>query len=172
MVRFPAKREPSTTVKHLNMKKTKPSSKPAAPQVKPVTKPVTKAAAAKKKTAASPAPAIKKTTATPKKVVAVKKTTAPKKVAQTTKPVPAATWISAKIDIGFGNSLSIRGEGPGLSWDSGTPLTSAGADLWTVAIVGATAPVVFKLLVNDLTWSVGEDYVVPAGQTVEIVPSF
>src|SRR5579872_5239985 len=31
--------------------------------------------------------------------------------------------IEAKIDVGFGNTLYLRGEGPGLSWTQGVPLT-------------------------------------------------
>jgi hypothetical protein len=33
-------------------------------------------------------------------------------------------------------------------------------------------PVIYKFLVNDLTWSAGEDYVVPAGTSVTVVPAF
>ncbi len=80
--------------------------------------------------------------------------------------------INAKIDIGFGNSLFIRGEGAGLSWDKGTPMDNVSADEWCIALSGATAPVVFKFLVNDLTWSAGEDYTVAVGDTVMLVPTF
>src|SRR4030095_613806 len=33
------------------------------------------------------------------------------------------TILEAKIDVGYGNTLFIRGEGPGLSWAQGTPMT-------------------------------------------------
>jgi hypothetical protein len=39
------------------------------------------------------------------------------KTVTTAKPV---TTIEAKIDVGFGNNLFVRGEGPGLSWEKGT----------------------------------------------------
>jgi hypothetical protein len=85
---------------------------------------------------------------------------------------PPVTFISAQIDIGFGNLLYVRGAGPGLSWDRGTPMDCVGSGLWTVSIKNASEPVVFKVLVNDLSWSAGEDYVVSPGQSVTITPSF
>lgn len=101
-----------------------------------------------------------------------KKMTAParKKPAVTTEP--PATFISAKIDIGFGNHLYIRGTGPGLSWDHGLAMDCVGAGLWTTTVKNATLPVTFKVLVNDLSWSTGNDFVAEPGQSVMIVPSF
>lgn len=85
---------------------------------------------------------------------------------------PPATFISAQIDIGFGNHLTLRGEGPGLSWDRGLVMDNVGHNLWTASISKATKPVVFKVLVNDLTWNTGDDYVVEAGQSITVYPSF
>jgi hypothetical protein len=48
----------------------------------------------------------------------------------------------------------------------------AAADLWTAAINDATKPVVFKFLVNDLTWCAGEDCVIAPGQSVTLTPDF
>ena len=100
-----------------------------------------------------------------------KKTTAPaRKKAVTAEP--PATFISAQIDIGFGNHLTLRGEGPGLSWDRGLVMDNVGHSLWTAAITKATKPVVFKVLVNDLTWNTGDDYVVEPGQSITVYPTF
>src|SRR5436190_23621179 len=82
-----------------------------------------------------------------------KKTAAPAKKKATVAAEPPATFISAQIDIGFGNHLYIRGEGPGLSWDHGIPMDCTGAGLWTTSIKRASVPFVFKVLVNDLSWS-------------------
>lgn len=159
------------------MKKSKLTTKPVAPPVKTAAKPAAKPAAAKKKATPAAAPVeVKPAAAKPvaaKKAV-TKKAVAPKKVATPAKPVPTAapTKIVAKIDIGFGNTLFIRGEGPGLSWDSGLAMTPVAGDEWSVEITGAKAAVIFKLLVNDLSWSVGEDYTVAAGTSIEITPSF
>jgi len=85
---------------------------------------------------------------------------------------PPATFISAQIDIGFGNHLYIRGEGPGLSWDHGIAMDCTGAGLWTTTVKRASAPVVFKVLVNDLTWNIGEDYVAKPGKSLTVTPGF
>jgi len=115
----------------------------------------------------------KKTAAPAKKTaLPVKKTAAPAKKKSVITSEPPATFISAKIDIGFGNHLYIRGEGPGLSWDHGLAMDCVGAGLWTITVKNAAAPVVFKLLVNDLSWSTGEDFVAEPGQSLTIAPAF
>ncbi len=101
-----------------------------------------------------------------------KKTTSPAKKKPAVSKEPPATFISAKIDIGFGNHLYIRGEGPGLSWDHGVAMDCVGSDLWTISITKAVTPITFKLLVNDLSWNTGEDYVVQPGQSLTTAPSF
>jgi hypothetical protein len=131
-----------------------PAAKPAAT--------VTKAAAPAPKAAAKPV--------APK--APAKKATAPAKKKPAVAAEPPATFLSAQIDIGFGNHLYIRGEGPGLSWDHGLAMDSVGANLWTSSVKGATAPVVFKVLVNDLTWNTGPDYVVEPGQSITVTPAF
>lgn len=112
------------------------------------------------------APATKTATKAP-----VKKS-APAKKQPTANTTPSATLISAKVDIGFGNHLSLRGEGPGLSWDKGLTMDCSSNLLWTTTLAGATAPIVFKVLVNDLTWSTGKDYVVEPGQSITVTPTF
>jgi hypothetical protein len=93
------------------------------------------------------------------------------------KPVPAqseapATFISARVNVGFGNHLYLRGEGPGLSWDHGIAMDCIASDGWAATIKGATLPVVFKVLINDDTWCTGNDYVVEPGQSVTVTPTF
>jgi hypothetical protein len=85
---------------------------------------------------------------------------------------PPATLISAKIEIGFGDHLYLRGEGPGLSWDKGVAMDCIGSALWAATVKGAIAPVTFKVLVNDISWSTGKDYVVEPGQSVTVTPTF
>lgn len=126
-------------------KTTKKTAAPAAAKSKAPAKPV-KATKAPVKTAAAPA---KKKTGEP--------------------PV---TFISAQIDIGFGNQLFLRGAGPGLSWDQGVAMDCVGVGLWTASVKNAAEPVVFKVLVNDLSWSAGGDFVAAPGQSITITPSF
>lgn len=85
---------------------------------------------------------------------------------------PPATLITAKVDIGFGNHLYLRGEGPGLNWDKGIAMDCVANDQWTATIQNATSPVIFKVLINDVTWCTGNDFVVEAGQSITITPKF
>jgi hypothetical protein len=120
----------------------------------------------------SPAPDAKSAAPARATKAPAKKTAAPAKKKPAVASEPPATFISAKIDIGFGNHLYLRGEGPGLSWDHGLAMDCVGNALWTGAVKNATTPVTFKVLVNDLTWSEGPDYTVQAGQSITITPTF
>ncbi len=118
---------------------------------------------------------------TNKKVVAT--ATVPKSPAATRGPVKAAPakapvapplapiTIEAKIDVGFGNRLFLRGQGEGLSWDRGTPLECVDSKTWRL-IVPSKDKLQFKLLINDSVWAKGEDVVVPPGKRVELAPAF
>jgi hypothetical protein len=79
--------------------------------------------------------------------------------------------IEARIDVGFGNTLYLRGEGLGLSWTQGVPLTCVDGKTWKWT--GETREQLkFKLLLNDQVWSQGEDLVAAPGQKLEISPAF
>jgi hypothetical protein len=161
--------------------KTKPTSKitsnAAAPAAKPAA-PARKKAAAPAKPAAAPVIAITPVPdpAVPAAAPVARPAPAPTPVA--VKPAAPAkaklpeTIISVKVDVGFGNQLYIRGEGAGLSWDKGVPAETVASDLWKIALTGAAQPVKFKVLVNDTTWSAGEDFAVEPGQCVTLTPAF
>jgi hypothetical protein len=83
-----------------------------------------------------------------------------------------STKIVAQIDVGFGNTLYLRGEGPGLNWDKGLVMDCVGDNEWTITVSDAAKPIVFKFLLNDTTWCVGDDYLVDPGTTTTIVPVF
>lgn len=163
------------------MKKTtsKPAAKSPAPATKaaPVAKSAVKAPAPAAK--AKPAPVVAKAApaAKPAKPAAKKKiaaSAAPTAV-PAVKPVaskPVVTTITAQIDIGFGNALYVRGEGAGLSWDQGLLMTCVNDSQWQVALGESSRAIVFKFLVNDLSWSAGEDYTVAAGSSLTLVPTF
>ena len=85
---------------------------------------------------------------------------------------PVFTTITARIDIGFGNALYLRGEGADLSWDRGTLMNCIADNCWSLELPATTRPVIFKFLVNDLSWSAGQDYVVASGDTLAITPTF
>jgi hypothetical protein len=129
------------------------------------------------KTEKTPAPATKLTASAP----ARKSSVAPKirKAAATSqaapailaKPKAAGVAIKAKIDVGFGNALFIRGSGGGLNWGKGTPLTCVAPDAWSI-VLAADGSFSFKFLVNDQKWSTGKDYVASPGDTVTVTPAF
>jgi hypothetical protein len=116
----------------------------------------------------------------PKKKTAAKKSPASPSVPDAFVPAAAAateastslTVVAARVDIGFGNILYVRGTGPGLSWDAGTPMINAGSDLWTIDLIGARGPVYCKFLINDEKWSAGPDYVIEPGAQLEVTPLF
>ena len=87
-------------------------------------------------------------------------------------PTEQITTIQAKMDVGFGNSLFIRGQGDGLNWEKGLPLSCVDGSAWVWSTTRAKDKVVFKLLLNDQVWAQGEDVVVEAGRKLEIVPVF
>ncbi len=110
--------------------------------------------------------------AKPKRRSAAPKAAAAKPRAVRSRKPAATTSIIARYDVGFGNQLFIRGEGPGLSWDRGIPMECRGADEWRWSSAAATQPFPFKLLINDHHWSEAENAVAEPGKTTEISPVF
>jgi len=157
------------------MKKNTKSNKSPAPATK--SDPIKFAGKTVKAVSAAAKPAKKiaiKPVAKPTKAAAPK---APAKSAAKAKitaiaAAPVVTTITALIDIGFGNALYLRGEGAGLSWDRGVLMNCVANDTWSMELGEASRPIIYKFLVNDLTWSAGEDYLVNSGSNLNIVPTF
>lgn len=107
-------------------------------------------------------------------VIAAAPTPAPAKPAPVKSAVVTAdapVTIEAKIDVGYGNNLFVRGQGGGLSWDRGLPLQNVDSKTWRL-IVPAKDKVQFKFLLNDAVWCKGEDLVAAPGKKVEVTPAF
>ncbi len=155
--------------------KRKTPTKPAAPQVKKSKTPSTASAkpAGAKVTARPVSPRTK--TVPPKPVVNVpsakKVPDSPARVESVGRAMEEIT-ITAQIDVGFGNQLFIRGEGAGLSWTTGLQMECAFDDQWTIKLTPAYGPVTFKLLMNDLSWSDGENFVAHPGAALVVTPLF
>ena len=153
---------------------TKPAPAPASPKArapkvpaKAPAKPKVKAPAPKPAPAAAPvAPP-----AAPAPVRAAPAPVAPAPVPSTARR-SVVTTITARINVGFGNALHLRGEGPGLSWDRGLPMECIATDLWRLNLGESARGFSFKVLVNDLTWNSGPDYTVASGGVVNITPTF
>jgi hypothetical protein len=96
--------------------------------------------------------------------------TPPRNDAATATKRPVTT-IEAKVDVGFGNNLFVRGEGAGLSWEHGLPLKCIDPQTWQLS-VPASDRLKFKLLLNDTIWAKGEDLVAAPGQRLQVAPAF
>lgn len=154
------------------MKKTTISTiKSPAPAMKSA-----KPAATKKVAPAPPAaPAARFAPAAPVAPVAAAAAAAAAPVAVAKTPVAAklaVTTITAEIDVGFGNALYLRGSGAGLSWDRGLLMEPSASDQWRAVLGESEQPIVFKFLVNDETWCIGEDYTAAVGSSITITPVF
>jgi hypothetical protein len=136
--------------------------------MKKTTKPLKTPAPATKLTAPAPA---RKSTIAPKIAKPVPAAPAPAP-AIVTKPKGGRVTIIAKVDVGFGNSLFVRGDEPFLHWAKGIALGNLSGDKWEVVLTGIDRPFQFKFLVNDSSWSTGENYTASPGDTVTISPSF
>jgi hypothetical protein len=84
-----------------------------------------------------------------------------------------ATRIIVTAYIGIGNRLFIRGDGPGLSRDTGIPLSFVSIGKWRWETNEATAPVSFRLYKNDEIEcsALGERSVAPGAQ-LDLTASF
>jgi len=119
--------------------------------------------------------AVKKTT----RNTAVKKTATRKSPVRKAKakdqaddPASPETRISVRVDIGFGNILYLRGDGPGLSWEKGVPMDCDKESVWSWATTKTAKAFTYKVLVNDVSWSTGEDYTAHAGKNNRADPVF
>jgi len=171
------------TVKKVAAKKSAPkvAEKKSAPAV--AAKKSAPKVAAKK---SAPAVAVKKSApkvaekksapAVAAKNIPAKKAAAEKApVAATKSPVKEKvekTSIIARVDVGFGNCLYVRGQGAGLSWDQGIQLDNVSPYEWTFASTQAKGDVTFKFLINDEIWADGENTTVAKGGTSISSPIF
>jgi hypothetical protein len=90
----------------------------------------------------------------------------PPEIAEPAVSADGATRLIVTAYIGIGNRLTIRGDGPGLSWEKGVPLSFVSIGKWRWETNDATAPVKFKLYKNDEVecTALGERSVEPGAQ--------
>ena len=146
------------------------AAKPAAPAPAPA-KPVEAA-----KPAAAPAPA--SASVKPAESVKTTKPAVSAKAAKSAAPAKTGapvTIIVAKHDAGYGNNLYIRGEGAGLSWETGALMKNVENDVWVwTTNETAKGAISFKFLLNDSTehWSIGDNLSASTGETTTVIPYF
>ncbi len=157
-----SKSSPAPAIKSAAASKLASVSKPVAkPVTKSVAKPVLKSAS---KTVAAKKPATSKAATGTNGHAPVS--------AKAIIATPVNTTVVAKIDVGFGNALYIRGAGPGLSWENGVLMSCVGDDVWQATLSESARGYTVKFLINDATWSVGPDFSFASGQSVTFSPAF
>lgn len=91
-----------------------------------------------------------------------------------TPPARNITKIRVHYNVGFGNSITLRGDTYPFSWSAGRGARNVGSDVWEFELEripdGTTFE--FKPLINDSTWSTGSNYTGTGGDVIDIYPSF
>lgn len=85
-----------------------------------------------------------------------------------------AETIRVYRDVGQGNSIYVRGSVAPLSWDAGQQATWTPQNswVWETSQIGESSAFEFKPLINDTTWSLGDNFWSRGGMTVEVYPDF
>ena len=135
---------------------------------KVVTKKVPAKKAVTKKAPAKKAP-VKKA---PVKKKAPAKKVAKKVVKKTAAKKLTMTRIIARVDVGFGNQLYIRGENGGLDWERGILMENISPYEWSFTTHYPAKQIEFKFLINDELWSEGNNLKIAAGKESISSPTF
>jgi len=89
-------------------------------------------------------------------------------------PSRTVTTIRVHYDVGYGNTMYLRGNSYPLWWNEGRSMLNVGPDLWVYEIERIPEGEIFefKPLINDSIWSSGNNFVGVGGQTIDIYPNF
>ncbi len=82
------------------------------------------------------------------------------------------TRIVVKYDVGFNNSIHIRGYGANLSWERGIPLKNTKSDEWVWETDASFSGGEFKVLINDKHYEAGDNHKLNSGATIQYTPRF
>lgn len=82
------------------------------------------------------------------------------------------TRIIVKYDVGFNNSIYLRGDGADLSWERGIMLKNIRFDEWVWETSMPFSNCEFKVLINDRQYELGENHHLQCGTSFEYTPSF
>ena len=84
------------------------------------------------------------------------------------------TTIRVHANVGWGNSVTVRGSDYPLSWNYGRAARNISDDVWEFSMerIPAGDSFEFKALINDQQWSTGVNYVGRGGETIDVYPSF
>ena len=95
-----------------------------------------------------------------------------KEKSSTTKGKGTTTRVTIKYDVGYENTLSIRGCGAGLSWESGKTLENVSSNEWVWETSDSFTTCEFKMLINDQHFEEGENHTITSGASVQYSPQF
>lgn len=82
------------------------------------------------------------------------------------------TRVTVRYDVGFNNSISIRGKGANLSWDHGFSLKNTNADEWIWETETPFSTCEFKVLINDNQYEIGDNHSLSCGANIKYTPTF
>lgn len=82
------------------------------------------------------------------------------------------TQVVIKYDVGFGNTLTIRGQGAGLSWDKGIQLKNVKPNEWVWETNATFAIAEFKVLINDRIYETGPNHPIKCDAKIQYTPRF
>lgn len=82
------------------------------------------------------------------------------------------TRITVKYNVGFNNTLYLRGKGANLNWEKGIPMRNIKADEWMWETDAAFPSAEFKVLINDKTYETGPNHMLHQGATIQYTPHF
>lgn len=96
----------------------------------------------------------------------------PAAVATRAQSETADTTVRVHYDAGPGHRIAIRGSAAPLSWSAGRGATWTSGNVWVASWSSAAGDVDLKPVLDDQAWSIGANYHVRAGATVELYPFF
>ena len=87
---------------------------------------------------------------------------------------PALLSIRVHYDVGLGNRITVRGDTAPFGWDCGIDTQNTADDVWEFQVerIVAGKTFQFKPLINDATYSSGENFVAAGRKSLDIYPTF
>lgn len=86
---------------------------------------------------------------------------------------PVATKTVIRVHYPAGSkTIALRGSVAPWSWEKGVAMTSGADDTWTVETTTLGGDAEWKPLLDDTTWSLGPNYKIKPGTTLDVYPHF
>ena len=84
------------------------------------------------------------------------------------------TPIRVHYNVGMGNRITVRGDTAPFGWDRGIDTQNTADDVWEFQVerIVAGKTFQFKPLINDATYSSGENFVAAGRKSLDIYPTF